>query len=153
MQRIVYTNSEGGISICTPVVSRDDPEGFTDDDALKRALAKDIPADATNVHVVEFTDLPQDRYFRNAWSTDGKAVSVDMDKARAIHKDRLRSMRAPKLAALDVDYDKADEAGDAAAKKAVADKKQALRDVTKDAAIAAATTPDELKAVIPEALA
>lgn len=152
MQRIVYTNSEGGTSICTPVVSRDDPEGFSEDDALKRAY-KDIPPDATNVHVVEFVELPQDRYFRNAWSTDGKAVSVDMDKARSIHKDRLRAMRAPKLAALDVDYDKADESGDATAKKAIAAKKQALRDVTKDAAIAAATTPDELKAAIPAVLA
>ena len=152
MKRIIYTNSEGGTSVCTPCISRDDPEGFTEDGALKRAY-KDIPPDATNVHVVEFEELPQDRYFRNAWSTDGKAVSVDMDKARAIHKDRLREMRAPKLAALDADYDKADEAGDAEAKKDVATKKQALRDVTKDPAIAAATTPDELKAVIPAALA
>ncbi|MEJ0012348.1 MAG: hypothetical protein WDM94_06895 [Bauldia sp.] len=75
-----------------------------------------------------------------------------MDKARAIHCDRMRAARAPRLAALDIAYQRADESGDAAAKAAVAARKQALRDVTADPAIAAAETPDALKAVWPEIL-
>ena len=46
----------------------------------------------------------------------------------------------------------ADEAGDVAAKAVIAVKKRALRDVTDDPAIAAATTPEALKAVVPAAL-
>jgi len=152
MKRIVYTRPDGGMSVCIPVVSLNDPTDFTEDDALQRAMKRDIPPDAANVHVVEVSELPQDRAFRNAWLTDGKTVSVDMPKAREIHKNRLREMRAPKLAALDIEYQRADEAGDATAKKAVAAKKQALRDVTADPGIAAAQTPDDLKAVIPSAL-
>ena len=52
--------------------------------------------------------------------------------------------------ALDVDYMKALETGGDAA--AVAAQKQTLRDVTSDARIEAATTPDELKALTLEVL-
>ena len=98
-------------------------------------------------------DAPSDRTFRNAWRLDGDgAVEVDMDKAREIHREKLRGIRKPLLEALDVEYQRADEAGNTAEKKRVAAKKQALRDVTADPAIDAASTPDELKAVIPAAL-
>ena len=50
-------------------------------------------------------------------------IKVNMEKAREIKRDQLR-----------------------------AERKQQLRDVTADPAIDAATTPDELKAVWPEAL-
>jgi len=96
--------------------------------------------------------LPPDKAFRNAWEANGSEVAVNMAKARGIHRDRLRVARAPLLAVLDVEYTRADEAGDANAKKAIAARKQALRDVTADPAIEAATTPAELAAVWPSAL-
>lgn len=98
--------------------------------------------------------VPSDRTFRGAWCdvTPEPVVDVDMLKAREIHKDHLRRLRAPKLAALDTEYMRADEAGNSALKRDIALQKQALRDVTKDPAIAAAQTPDELKAVVPAAL-
>lgn len=79
-------------------------------------------------------------------------IRVNMDKARDIKKDMIRAERNPKLAALDVEFMRAVEAGDTAAQAVIAAKKQALRDATDDPAIAAATTPDELKAVVPTAL-
>lgn len=79
-------------------------------------------------------------------------ITVNMDKARGIHRERLRAIRQPLLDALDVEYQRADESGDANGKKAIAAKKQALRDVTKDPAIDAAMTPEELKAAVPAAL-
>jgi hypothetical protein len=94
--------------------------------------------------------VPADRTFRGAWQFNGAAVEIDMDAAKAIHKDNLRAARKPLLDALDVDYMKALETGGDAA--AVAAQKQALRDVTNDARIAAATTPDELKALTLEVL-
>lgn len=89
--------------------------------------------------------VPSDRTFRGAWQFNGSAVEVDMTSARNIHKDNLRQERAPRLADLDVQYMKALEAGSGAAE--IATQKQTLRDITEDARIAAATTPDELKAL------
>lgn len=90
-----------------------------------------------------------DTDFPNALTPDGKP---DMAKCREALRVRLRARRAPLLAALDVEYQRADEAGDAAAKKRIAARKQALRDVTADPAIDAAQTPADLMHVLPEAL-
>jgi len=80
-------------------------------------------------------------------------ITVNMTKAVEIKKDMIRAEREPKLAALDVEFMRAVEAGDTAKQAEISTKKQALRDATDDPAIAAATTPDELKAVVPAALA
>lgn len=150
MKAIVYERPDGGISVCRPVISRDDPKGFTEADALARALAKDIPPDAIGVHVVEPDDIPEDRTFRNAWKLDGKKVAVDMPKARELHKDRLRELRAPLLSALDVEFQRSYK--DPAAQDAIEAKKQALRDVTADPAIEAAKTPEQLSTILPAGL-
>ncbi|MBM3460747.1 MAG: hypothetical protein FJX76_01470 [Armatimonadetes bacterium] len=75
-----------------------------------------------------------------------------MPKACEIHRARLRELRTPMLAALDVEWMKALETGDEQKKTQVAAKKQALRDVTADPAIDAADTPAALKAVLPTGL-
>eukprot|EP00919_Chromeraceae_sp_WS-2016_P030056 GHVR01071369.1.p2 GENE.GHVR01071369.1~~GHVR01071369.1.p2 ORF type:complete len:116 (-),score=31.11 GHVR01071369.1:453-800(-) len=90
-------------------------------------------------------NVPTDRTFRGAWQFNGDAVDVDMAAALAIHKDNLRAERKPRLDALDVEYMKALEAGTGA--DAIAAQKATLRDITDDARLAAATTPDELKAL------
>ncbi len=77
-------------------------------------------------------------------------ISVDMNKARAIHRDRMRAARAPKLTALDVAFQRALETGSDTS--IIVAQKQALRDVTSDPAIEAAQTPEELKAIWPTAL-
>lgn len=79
-------------------------------------------------------------------------ITVNMDKAREIKKDMIRAERKPKLEALDVEFMRAVEQDDTDAQATIAAKKQALRDATDDPAIANATTPDELKAVIPMGL-
>ena len=55
--------------------------------------------------------VPTDRTFRGAWQYNGDAVEINMTKAREIHKDNLRTERNERLAALDVSYMKALEAG------------------------------------------
>lgn len=75
-------------------------------------------------------------------------IVVNIDKAKAITKDRLRAERAPLLQSLDVAYQRADEAGDAAKKAEVAAEKQRLRDVTQ--LVDQANTLDELKALTVE---
>jgi len=80
-------------------------------------------------------------------------ININMTKAVEIKKDQIRAERAPLLADLDVQFMRAVEAGDTDAQATIAAKKQALRDATSDPAIASATTPEELKAVVPSALA
>ena len=69
---------------------------------------------------------------------------VDMAKAREIHKTNIREARAPKLAELDIEFQKALETG--ASTTDIVAKKQALRDAPADAGIAAASDTDALKA-------
>ena len=69
---------------------------------------------------------------------------IDMAKAREIHKDKIRTARVPKLAELDVEFQKALETG--ASTTDIVAKKQALRDAPADSGIAAASDADALKA-------
>jgi len=69
---------------------------------------------------------------------------VDMAKAREIHKTKIREARTPKLAELDIEFQKALETG--ASTTDIVAKKQALRDAPADSSIAAASDTDALKA-------
>jgi len=67
----------------------------------------------------------------------------DMAKAREIHKNNIRAARAPKLAELDVEFQRALETG--ASTTDIVAKKQALRDAPASVGITSATDPDQLK--------
>tara|TARA_R100001463_G_scaffold13035_4_gene34952 strand:- start:1381 stop:1641 length:261 start_codon:yes stop_codon:yes gene_type:complete len=69
---------------------------------------------------------------------------IDMAKAREIHKDKIREARTPKLAELDIEFQKALETS--ADTSAIVAKKKALRDAPADSGIAAASDTDALKA-------
>ena len=69
---------------------------------------------------------------------------IDMAKAREIHKTNIRNARTPKLAELDIEFQKALETG--ASTTDIVAKKQALRDAPADSGIAAASNATELKA-------
>jgi len=94
----------------------------------------------------EDDEIPADRTFRNAWRRD---LTVDMDKAREIHKNRMREARAPKLTELDVAFQRAMEINDTAEIEKIVARKNSLRNVTATPAIAEAKTPEELKAIWP----
>ena len=72
-------------------------------------------------------------------------ITINMDKAKAITKARLRAEREPLLAAQDIAFQRALETS--ADTTAIVAEKQRLRDITKLAD--AATTLDELKAITP----
>ena len=71
-------------------------------------------------------------------------IKIDMEKAREIHKANIREARAPKLAELDVQFQRALETG--ASTTDIVAKKQALRDAPADDLIISASTEAELKA-------
>ena len=71
-------------------------------------------------------------------------IKIDMAKAKEIHKANIREARTPKLAELDVEFQKALETSSDTT--AIVAKKQALRDATADSAIESATDEAGLKA-------
>lgn len=70
-------------------------------------------------------------------------ITINLDKAKAITKERLRAERTPLLQEQDVAFQRALESG--ADTTAIVAKKQRLRDIT--ALADQATTLDELKAI------
>ena len=57
-QRIIYPTDDGGVAIIVPA-----PEcGLT----IEQIAAKDVPA-GKPYKIVDVTDVPSDRTFRNAW--------------------------------------------------------------------------------------
>lgn len=154
--RLLIKRSDGGVSIAAFREGMDVQKFISDWEAGANPNIQGSPelnlGTSVGHEIVDDSAIPADKAFRNAWTCVGKAVVQDMVKCRAIHKDRLRALRAPKLQALDAEYLRADEAGDTARKLAIAARKKALRDVTADPAIDSASTPDELKEIIPAAL-
>ncbi len=96
--------------------------------------------------------VPTERTFRSAWeaNSETEVISVDMEAARDIWRDKIRLARIEPFASLDTAFMKALETG-ASTVQITADK-QALRDAPADPRIDAATTPTELSAVQPAGL-
>ena len=59
-QRIVYNNDEGGISIIIPTAE------WLSEHTIEELAAKDVPA-GKDYHIVDVSEIPSDRTFRNAW--------------------------------------------------------------------------------------
>lgn len=70
-------------------------------------------------------------------------IVIDFDKAKEVTKARLRAERAPLMAALDVEFQRALETG--ADTSAIVAEKNRLRDIT--LMVDAATSLEELKAM------
>lgn len=128
---IIFTNENGGVSVCIPT-------GELDIHAVK---AKDTPSHSI---IVDIADLPQaDNDFFNAWELADGVVTVNLTKAKEITKSRLRAEREPLLAAQDVLYMRAIEAN--ADTAAIVAEKNRLRDLPTLAD--ACTTTAELRAL------
>lgn len=131
-QVIIYKNQQGGnVCVCTP----------TGEISIQAVLTKDCPASAI---IVDSSTLPlNDQDFFDAWELNANTVSVNINKAKEITKNRLRAERAPLLAAQDVAFQIALEEG-----KDTADiiaEKLRLRNITVLADTC--TTTEELRAL------
>jgi hypothetical protein len=131
MQVIIYTNEKGSVSVCAP----------TGEVNIESVKAKDTPEHSI---IVDASILPvNDDDFFDAWELNGMDVSVNIDKAKAITKTRLRAERAPLLAAQDVLFQRAQESN--ADTTAITAEKNRLRDITK--LVDSCTTTSELRAL------
>lgn len=115
-QAIIFTNDNGGVSVCIP----------TGELPIEQVKLKDTPAGSL---IVDTASLPnQHNDFFDAWElVDGK-VEVSVAKAKEITKKRLRMEREPLLQAQDVAFQRALESG--ADTSAIVAEKQRLRDIT-----------------------
>ena len=130
-QVIIFTNDNGGVSVCIPT-------GELDIQAVK---AKDTPSHSI---IVQDSELPQaDNDFFDAWELSNGTVLVNIDKAKALTKARLRREREPLLAAQDVLFQRAQETN--ADTTAIVAEKARLRNITTLAD--ACTTTAELRAL------
>jgi len=122
------------------------------DNALHYILSELVPIQNPDaVARIEDVTFPINRTFRSAWKRGEGAIDVDMPTARIIKTDEIRPERNERLAALDIDYMRADEAGDTAEKERVAVVKQTLRDLpaTIQPDLEAIDQPEELEAYGP----
>jgi len=130
-QAIIFTNDNGGVSVCIP----------TGEISIEAVQAKDTPSHSI---IVQMSELPnQHNDFFDAWELVGGKVTVSLDKAKELTKKRLRAEREPLLAAQDVAFQRALEAGSDTS--AIVAEKNRLRDVTKLAD--AETTLEGLRAI------
>ena len=115
---IIFTNEKGGVSVCVP--SGELP--------IEQVQAKDIPAGVQS-YVVGVASLPTEHDdFFDAWEQTEGVVTVNITKARELTKVRLRREREPLLAAQDVLFQRAMEAGSDTT--AIVAEKKRLRDIT-----------------------
>ena len=132
MQVIIFSNTNGGVSVCVP----------TGEISIEAVLNKDCPQGAI---IVDDSTLPQGdgALFFDAWELANGSVSVNLDKAKAMTKTRLRAEREPLLQAQDVLFQRALESNSDTS--AIVAEKQRLRDVTK--LVDAETTLEGLRAI------
>lgn len=130
---IIFTNDTGGVAVCIP----------TGEIPIEQVQSKDIPVGITS-YIVRADTLPEDdNDFFDAWEQTRGVVTVNIEKAKEITKQRLRQQREPLLAAQDVLYMRALELGQDTS--AIVAEKNRLRDITNLAN--GCTTTAELRAL------
>ena len=131
MNVIIYTNEKGGVSVCIP----------TGAIPIEQVQAKDTPIGSI---IVDNDSLPNsDRDFFDAWELSDGVVSININKAKELTKQRLRLQRKPLLENLDVLFQRALETG--ADTSSIVSEKQRLRDITSLADVCHTTA--ELRAI------
>ena len=143
MSKIIYTQDNGVIAVVHPT------DLSLKEMTIEQIAQKVVPVGISTYSIVEDSVIPTDRTFRNSWvgvgiGTTGGIISEDMTKAKELHKTKIREARVDKLAALDIEYQRATETS--ADTSAIVTKKQALRDAPAASGIATASNTTELKA-------
>ncbi len=85
MTKIIYQNSDGGVSVVVPTGA---------------VPVEDLPAklDLSDYEIVDDDAVPTDRTFRNAWVKSGKTIAEDLAKSKVIGHEIRRVKRAEEFA-------------------------------------------------------
>ena len=148
MRKILFTNTDGSLSVVHPVRNTIGETLTTDAEIEQRAWDK-LPTDAINPKFVDASVIPTDRTFRNAWEHSGNSVTQNITKAKTIAHDKRREARSAEFAPHDEVIMKQIPGADATAAEAA---RAAIRTkyATMQTAIDAASTVDAIKAAMPQ---
>ncbi len=136
MNRIIYQNETGGVSIIIPTES------------VELAL-KDVP-EGVPYEIVDEADIPSDRYFRNAWVMGDCCVEHDLDKCKEIGHTIRRQQRAEEFKPFDDIIAKQIPGADAAAAETARSDIRLKYALIQDV-IEGASSPKEIKAALESA--
>jgi hypothetical protein len=150
--RICYLTPDGNLSIVVPAAKSDIEKvtgPLTQQQFEHHVWSRSVPETAISPQWISDAEIPDDRYFRNAWKFNNNKIEIDLTKAYEIKKEKIRELRDPLLAKADVEYLKAQETNDTKTMKEIVDKKQKLRDAT---IIPNNLTVEQLKNYTPDVL-
>lgn len=119
---IVYQLKNEPLAIITPTQEGLDKLGI--EGIVKRRVPEGV-----EYKIIKEDELLNDRYFRDAWELKNGKIVENLDKAKEIHKEKLREERKPLFEKLDVDYMRALERNEET--KFIISEKTRLRDITK----------------------
>ena len=141
MRKIIFTNTDGGLSVVHPVRNTIGETLTTDAEIEQRAWDK-LPVDAISPMFVDESAIPTDRTFRNAWEHNGDSITQNITKAKSIAHDKRRQARSAEFAPLDIKATIPSEAVAAEAERALIRTKYAQMQTAIDSAttITALTT-------------
>lgn len=141
MKRIIYQNDKGTVSVITPA-----PE-YLETHTVEDVALKDVPK-GKEYHIIDTTDLPPDRTFRNAWVIDEGKPIEDLEKSKVIAHEKRREAREKEFAPYDEIIIKQIPGNDLVKAERA---RQAIRDkyATIQTQMDGAETVGELKALLP----
>lgn len=159
MKVIAYQRPDGGVSIVNPTPQRIAEliaSGMTEDEAVADTQAKDVPADASNIEVMDRSLIPASREFRDAWEKSSVGPpTINMSKARVIHARKVIAARAKAVTVLQRRADEASLEGRTADATQAANDKAAVEGLnltTIAAQISGAADPTALSTIWPAKL-
>ena len=134
MSKIIFTNSDGGVSVVHP----------TGEVPINELPAK---LGLTDYEIVDDDAIPTDRTFRNAWVKSGATISEDLPKCKEIAHGTRRAKREEEFKPHDELISKQIPGADTDAAEA---SRAAIRTkyATMQTAIDAATTTAEIKTAL-----
>lgn len=139
MATYAVTGEDGSVVITTPV-----GDAKIEDIVARMSFPGFTPVKWKEI---DPASVPTDREFRNAWTYNGKRFDHDIEKAREVHKDNLRARRAKLFERLDLEVSVATARGDSAEAARLENRRQKLRDITKDPRIASAKSIADLRKI------
>lgn len=147
MKVITYQNPETGrASIVSPSKS------FIKSGRSLQELIDKLPAECqTTADIVDSSDIPEDRSFRDAWVTEkGVSVKTDITKAKELAKEVIRDKRKPVFEKLDLEVMRATESGKTSSLPEIVAKKEKARNATDDNRVTNSSSEAELKNALQE---
>jgi hypothetical protein len=135
-ERIIYPTANGGVAVVIP----------TGELPIEELIARVVPPGVSH-EIVDASEVPSDRTFRNAWVMGDCCIDHDLGLCKEIGHAMRRSARAEEFAPHDEVIAKQIPGADAAAAEAA---RQAIRAryAAIQSAIDTAETPEEIKAAL-----